>query len=166
MSEFLDEMKRKEDRPTLESFFKKSPRFHNIPSQLYQSRKWRALTELLSNPWFERLWVVQEVVMAPDETSSTGPVEDSIILSFESCSITFEMFARVVQKIWDDHLHTELTYSHQDENTTDQLLQYPPVGLFIAYSSQFESFLAALKAFGLRYNANFGDLRVFRPAFL
>ncbi len=129
MSIFLNELKRKGVQPTLESFFKTSARLHNIPGQLYGSRKWRTLTDLLANPWFERVWVVQEVVMAPDRS---GCPEDPIVLAFENCTISFEMFATVVQKIWDDHLHTELAYNPKSKDTTDQLRQYPPVRISVS----------------------------------
>ena len=102
-------MKRKGIQPTLESYFRKPVRFHNVPGILYESRKWRVLTDSLANPWFERCWVVQKVVMAPDEISRPGYREDSIILLFENCAINFEMLVTIVQTIWDDHLHAELS---------------------------------------------------------
>ena len=125
-------MKSKGAQPTLEPLFRHSAQLHNVPSLFYESRKWRTLTDLLANPWFERLWVVQEVVMAPGVLSRTGCLEDPVILSFENCTISFEMFARVVQTIWDDHLHTELTYSPKSKDATDQLAQYPPVRISTA----------------------------------
>ena len=67
MSTSLDDMNRKGIQLTLEPYFRKPVRFHNIPGILYESRKWRALTDSLANAWFERCWVVQEVVMASDE---------------------------------------------------------------------------------------------------
>ena len=67
MSTSLDDMKREGTQPRLEFYFRKPVRFHNVPGILYESRKWRALTDLLANPWFERCWMVQEVVMASDE---------------------------------------------------------------------------------------------------
>ena len=132
MSTFLNKSKRKGVQPTLESFFKTSARLYNIPFQWNESRKWRALTDLLANPWFERVWVVQEVVMAPDKMPRSGCLEDPIILPFENCTISFEMFATVVQKIWDDHLHTELTYNPKSKNTTDRLRPYPPVRISVS----------------------------------
>ena len=138
-------MKRRGIQPELESYFRKPIRFHNLPGILSESRKWRALTDLLANPWFERLWVVQEVVMAPDENPRTGCREDPIILSFENCTINFEMFATVIQAIWDDHLHTELDYSHKSRDTTDQLGQYPPVRVTLISSSLFNKLAAAMK---------------------
>ena len=145
MSTSLENMKSRGIQPTLESYFRKPARFHNVFGMLYESRKWRALTDLLANPWFERLWVVQEVVMAPDEISRAGCREDPIVLSFENCTINFEVFATVVQTIWDDHLHTELDYSHDSKDTTDQLTQYPPVRISLASSSLVKHFSAAMK---------------------
>lgn len=94
MSIFLNDMKSKGFQPTLESFFKTSARLHNIPGQLEESRKWRTLTDLLSNPWFERLWVVQEVVMAPDEMSRTGSLEDPIIYHLRTVLSTLRRLLR------------------------------------------------------------------------
>ena len=133
MSLFLHDLKCKRVQPTLKSFFKISARFHNIPRQVYESRKWRALRELLVNPWFERVWVVQEVVMAADKVSSTGSLEHSILLSFENCTMSFGKFTTVVQTISDDHLYMELAYDHKDKNLTGQLGQYPPVCRSISF---------------------------------
>ena len=133
MSLFLHDLKCQGVRPTLKSFFKTSARFHNIPRQLYESRKWRALRELLANPWFERVWVVQEVVMAADKVFRTGSLEDPILLSFENCTMRLGKLATVVQTISDDHLYMELAYDHKDKNLTDQLGQYPPVCRFISF---------------------------------
>ena len=72
------------------------------------------------------------MVMAPDEMSCTGCHEDPIILSFENCTIGFEMFATVVQTISDDNLHTELAYNQKCKDTTDQLGQYPPVRISLS----------------------------------
>lgn len=124
-------MKRKGVLPTLKSFFNTSARLHNLPGRLDESRKWRTLTDLLENPWFERLWVVQEVVMAPDEMSRTSCHEDPIIPSFESRTISFEMFATVIQRIWDDHLHVELAHDLKGKDATNQLAQYPPISSLI-----------------------------------
>ena len=133
MSLFLHDLKCKGVKPTLKSFFKTSTKPHNVPRQLYELRKWRALRELLENPWFERVWVVQEVVMAAGKVSRTGSLEDPILLSFENCTMSFGKFATVVQTISDDHLYMDLAYDHKDKNLADQLRQYPPVCRFISF---------------------------------
>ena len=117
-------MKHKGVQPTLEPFFEISASVHRIPSQLVELHKWRALTDLLANSWFERVWVVQEVVMAPD---NNGGLEDPVILSFDNCTISFEMFATVIEKIQDDHLAMELAYDAGSKDITGQFVQYPPV---------------------------------------
>ena len=120
-------MRRKGVHPTLVPFLNTSARLHSVPAQLYESRKWRALIDLLANSWFERVWVVQEVVMAPAERSRAGCLEDPIILCFEKCTISFNVFTTVVQTIYDNHLHEELVYDHKSKDSTDQLGKYPPV---------------------------------------
>lgn len=70
--------------------------------------------------------------MTPDGMSRPGCHEDSIILPLENRTISFDMFATFVQKISDDHLHSELAHSHKRNDTTDQLGQYPPVRSYTA----------------------------------
>ncbi len=163
MSIFLNELKRKGVQPTLESFFKASARLHNIPGQLYESRKWRALTDLLASPWFERVWVVQEVVMAPDRVPRSGCLEDPIILAFENCTISFEMFATVVQKISDDHLHTELAYNPKSKDTADQLRQYPPVRISVSSLIPVQTLFRGNESLGLGATCDVEYFGGFKP---
>lgn len=130
---FLEDMQRKGVHPTLASFLKTSARLHSVPAQFYESRNWRALRDLLANSWFERLWVVQEIVMAPVVISRTSCLEDPIILAFEKCTISFDAFAKVVQTIYDDHLHEELLYDHQSKDNIDQLGKYPSVRTYMSF---------------------------------
>lgn len=124
MSVFPCDTKHKGVQSTLESVFKTLASLHKIPGQLVELRKWRALTDLLANSWSERIWVVQEVVMAPDDDRGH---ENPIILSVENLSISFEMFATLVQKIQDDHLATEIAFDPGSKHVTDQSGQHPPV---------------------------------------
>ena len=126
---FLEDMQRKGVHPTL----KTSARLHSVPSQFHESRNRRALRDLLANSCFERLWVVQEIVMAPVVKSRPSCLEDPIILAFEKCTISFDAFAKVVQTIYDDHLHEELLYDHISKDSIDQLGKYPSVRTYMSF---------------------------------
>ncbi|KAL8824757.1 MAG: hypothetical protein Q9170_008053 [Blastenia crenularia] len=43
----------------------------DLPETYYPSAKWTALRGLLQRPWFERMWVVQEMIMAPEDAHIT-----------------------------------------------------------------------------------------------
>lgn len=55
----------------------------------HPSPKWLALRSFLKRPWFERLWIVQEIIMASGE----------MILLCGNCSITWDTLAEVVVTI-------------------------------------------------------------------
>ena len=122
----MENMERKGLQPTLAPLMSLPARVHNVPAQTKGSYKWSALSHLLRNPWFERIWVMQEVIMACAKTSHIAFVENHILLSFEKCSIDFDLLAKVLKVLENDHLHSNLVYDRQNKDRLDELGIYPP----------------------------------------
>lgn len=85
-------------------------------AQMREVRRWKALGQLLSSPWFERIWVMQEVIMACAETSHTAGMDIFILLSFEKSAIDFNKLAEVVSILESDHL---IWYLLADQSEVD-----------------------------------------------
>ena len=109
-----EDMERKNRNPTLVPLMSLSANLHNIPVQMQESRRWNNLSQLLSNPWFERMWVMQEVIMACAETSHTAGVDILILLLFEKCAIDFNKLVKVLSILKSDHLDSNLVQSEVD----------------------------------------------------
>ena len=97
----------------------------NLPAEMQASRKWKTLSHLLRNSWFERIWVMQEVIMACTETSRSE-AESSILLSFERRTIEFGLLARVLKILDEDHLDSNLVYDRQNIDGSDGIGMEPP----------------------------------------
>ncbi|CAF9935375.1 hypothetical protein IMSHALPRED_010205 [Imshaugia aleurites] len=68
------------------------------------SRQWKALRSLLKRPWFRRIWVFQEVVVAK-----------RVFLSCGHCSIDFQDFAPIIH--WMMYCEAHIILHHRDEPT-------------------------------------------------
>lgn len=112
----IEDLEREGLQPTRASLKSLPGRVRNDVPQLKASRKWSALSHLLGNPWFERVWVMQEVIMACAKTSHTASGESHILLSFEKCSIDFDGLAKVLEVIENCDLDSELCYYRQNKD--------------------------------------------------
>lgn len=134
LSKEVEDMKRKGLQPTLEPMMSSAPRFRNLATEMSRERKWSALSRLLRNSWFERVWVMQEIIMAC--TLAISHEEDHTVISFEKCSISFDMLAEVLGILENDHLSANLVYDRQHDDGTKEDGVVPPginaVGLFSA----------------------------------
>ncbi|KAL8686196.1 MAG: hypothetical protein Q9218_007278 [Villophora microphyllina] len=63
-----------------------------------ESRKWKALAHLLQCPFFERMWIVQEIVMAPFERDCNG-IDWGATLVCRKAWLPFDVFVYVVDKL-------------------------------------------------------------------
>ena len=61
-------------------------------------RKWKALAILLKCSLFERMWIVQEVVMAPFKLDQNG-IDDGATLICRKVALSFRIFVRVVDTL-------------------------------------------------------------------
>ena len=68
---------------------------------------------------------MQEVIMACTETSHSE-AESSILLSFERSTIKFEILARVLKILDEDHLDSNLVYDRQNNDRADEIGMEPP----------------------------------------
>ncbi|KAL8902498.1 MAG: hypothetical protein Q9207_004655 [Kuettlingeria erythrocarpa] len=131
----VEDRKRKGLQPTLEPMMSSAPRLRNLTSEMSRERKWTALSRLLANSWFERAWVMQEVIMACNLTASRE--EDHTIVSFEKCSVSFDVLAEVLGVLENDHLTLNLIYDRQNADGTKETGVDPPgigaVRLFSAW---------------------------------
>ena len=132
----IKDMERKGLQPTLIPLMSLPSRAHNLPTEMQASRKWKTLSHLLRNPWFERIWVMQEVIMACTE-ASRSEAESSILLSFERRTIEFGILARVLKILDEDHLDSNLVYDRQNDDRSDEIGMEPPgsnaVKMYSAY---------------------------------
>ncbi|KAI4179050.1 MAG: hypothetical protein LQ346_007286 [Caloplaca aetnensis] len=131
----IEDMKRKGLQPLLEPWMSSTPRFRNLITEMSRERKWTALSRLLASSWFERAWVMQEVIMACNLTASRD--EDHTIVSFEKCSVSFDALAEVLSVLENDHLLMNLIYDRQNADGTKEIGVDPPgigaVRLFSAW---------------------------------
>ena len=122
----MEEMERKGLQPTVVPLMSLAARVHNIPAWLKAERQWSALSHLLRNPWFERIWVMQEVIMACTKTSHSARMKSPVLLSFEKYSVDFDLLVKVLKVIENDHFDSELAYKPQDKNCVGELDILPP----------------------------------------
>ena len=135
----IEDMERKNRSPTLVPFLMSlsvSANILNMPVQMRASQRWKALSQLLSNPWFERMWVMQEVIMACAETSHTAGVDVFILVSFEKCAMDFNKLANVLSILESDHLDTILVKSRSEVDSCGNTI-LPPGLLAIKTFSTF-----------------------------
>ena len=69
-----------------------------LPSN-YDLYAWVQLVQFLENPWFGRVWVMQEVIMAPTVMGQDGLQKAAIRLMLKDCAIDFDRLARVMRAI-------------------------------------------------------------------
>lgn len=122
----VESMERKGIQPTLVRLMALPARVRNLPAQLQVSRKWNAFGQLLTNPWFERVWVMQEVVMACSETSQASIEKDQILLSFEKGTIDFYFLGVVLKVLASDHLISNIAYDDRVQDGQSNLGSSPP----------------------------------------
>lgn len=132
----VQDMERKGLQPTLIPLMSLPSRLRNLPTERQASRKWKTLSHLLRNSWFERIWVMQEVIMACTETSRSE-AESSVLLSFERRTIEFGILARVLKILDEDRLDSNLVYDRQNNDGLDEIGMKPPgfnaVKIYSAY---------------------------------
>ncbi|KAL8726729.1 MAG: hypothetical protein Q9166_006524 [cf. Caloplaca sp. 2 TL-2023] len=127
LSREIDGMRQKGLQPSLEPLMSvPAVRIRNIPSQIQVERKWSALSHILRNPWFERAWVMQEVIMACEKTSESISMDQRVLLRFEKCIIGFDMLAEVLRILDSDHLLPNLVYDRQANDGTNEHGVDPP----------------------------------------
>ena len=122
----IEDMERRNRNPTLVPLMSPSANIRNIPVQMQASRRWKALSQLLSNAWFERMWVMQEVIMACAETFHTAGVDIFILLSFEKCAIDINKLAKVLSIVESDNLQSNLLVEGQSEVDPCGNIIFPP----------------------------------------
>ena len=125
LSEEVSNMKRKGLDPTLVPLLSESARVHNAPAQMQTSHRWNALSNLLKNVWFERVWVMQEVIMACAAIANANSNGARVLLSFEKCSIDFDLLAMILDLLERDHLLTNMVYDRLNQDSLDELGVYP-----------------------------------------
>ena len=100
-----------------------------------KSVKWKALGQLLSIPWVERIWVMQEVIMACAESSHTAGVDIFILLSFEKCAIDFDRLAKVLSILVSNNLHGNFAECQIYELDSYGNVKVPPgIGAIITFT--------------------------------
>ncbi|KAL8754761.1 MAG: hypothetical protein Q9184_005013 [Pyrenodesmia sp. 2 TL-2023] len=119
----VQEMKRKGLQPTLEPTMPSALRLNIVAEQSIE-RKRRALSRLLRNSLFERIWVMQEIIMAC--TLTTSHEEDHTVISFEKCSISFDVLAEVLGILENDHLNLHMISDRQHDDETKKVGVDPP----------------------------------------
>ncbi|KAI4171388.1 MAG: hypothetical protein LQ346_008746 [Caloplaca aetnensis] len=77
-------------------------------SNRHVQTKWRALRDLLLNSWFERVWVMQEVIMACVKIDTSTHTKHPILLCFEKRVLGFDVLAEVLGILETDNLHLKL----------------------------------------------------------
>ena len=131
----IEDMERKNRNPTLVPLMSLSANIRNIPVQMQASRRWKTLSQLLSNPWFERMWVMQEVIMACAETSHTAGVHIFILLSFEKCAIDFNKLAKVLSILKRDHLDSNLVEGQSEVDQCGNMILPPGLWAIQTFSA-------------------------------
>lgn len=66
---------------------------------------------LLTNPWFKRVWLMQEAVMASSEISHATNEKDQILLSFGKGTIDFYFLSVELKVLGSDHLLSNIVYA-------------------------------------------------------
>ena len=122
-------MERKGIQPTLVPLVSLPAGIHKIPAEQQVSRNWKALSQLLANPWFERVWVMQEAIMACSETSNASNEKDQILLSFEKSTIDYYFLSVVIKVLASDHLLSNIRYDDRVQDGQSNLGRWSPHGV-------------------------------------
>ncbi|KAL9579730.1 MAG: hypothetical protein Q9212_004932 [Teloschistes hypoglaucus] len=132
----IQDMKRQRKQPTLAPLMASAPRLRTFLPEIQRERKWDALSVLLRNTWFERVWVMQEVIMACSQMAEDARPEDHTLLSFEKRTISFDKLAEVLAILERDHLVRNLIYDRENsDGTKDQGTDPPGVNALRLFSS-------------------------------
>ncbi|KAL8660015.1 MAG: hypothetical protein Q9202_006841 [Teloschistes flavicans] len=132
----IQDMKRKEMQPTLIPLMSSAPRLRTLLPEVQRERRWNALSFLLRNAWFERVWVMQEVIMACSGLADSTRPGDHTLLSFEKRTISFDRLAEVLAVLEADDLILNLVYDHENSDGTEEQGADPPgVNAVRLYSS-------------------------------
>ena len=121
LSAEIEKRKAQGNQPTVTPTMSASPRLQDVPAQLRMFRNWDLLSLLLRNPWFERIWVMQEVVMACSATSRIMKVDEPVLLMFEECSIEFDVLASFLRFLKSNNLHSNLEFDRKYDNGSKEL---------------------------------------------
>lgn len=125
----IEDTKRKGHQPTLEPLMSQAVRIRNLPTEMQRERKWSALSKFLRNVWFERCWVMQEVIMACAKTSHLTPQDQQhVVLCFEKCQLGFDVLAEVLRVLENDNLLLNAVYDRQNSDGTTEA-GVDPVGV-------------------------------------
>ncbi|KAI4160828.1 MAG: hypothetical protein LQ342_005443 [Letrouitia transgressa] len=100
-------------QPTITPTMSVSPRLRDAPAQLRMFRNWDLLSMLLKNPWFERIWVMQEIVMACSATSRIMKIDEPVLLMFEECAIEFDVLASFLRFLKNNKLQSNLAFDRK-----------------------------------------------------
>ncbi|KAI4199774.1 MAG: hypothetical protein LQ350_004401 [Teloschistes chrysophthalmus] len=132
----IQDMKRQGKQSTLAPLMASAPRLRTFLPEMQRERKWDALSLLLRNTWFERVWVMQEVIMACSQMAEDVRPEDHTLLSFEKRTISFDKLAEVLAILERDHLVLNLIYDRENsDGTKDQGTDPPGVNALRLFSS-------------------------------
>ncbi|KAI4091817.1 MAG: hypothetical protein L6R37_007669 [Teloschistes peruensis] len=122
----IQDMKRQGSQPTLAPLMASAPRLRTFLPEMQRERKWDSLSLLLRNTWFERVWVMQEVIMACSQIADNARPEDHTLLSFEKRTIGFDKLAEVLAILERDHLVLNLIYDRENSDGTKEQGTDPP----------------------------------------
>ncbi|KAL8801405.1 MAG: hypothetical protein Q9182_004469 [Xanthomendoza sp. 2 TL-2023] len=122
----IDQMKCQGIQPTLQPTMSSEPRMRNMPAEMLRERRWNALSRFLQNPWFERVWVMQEVIMACSKTEDTAREAIHTVISFEKRSVSFDILAEVLSTLERDHLVLNLICDRPSKDGTMEKGVDPP----------------------------------------
>ncbi|KAL9020021.1 MAG: hypothetical protein Q9185_002709 [Variospora sp. 1 TL-2023] len=124
----IENMKSKQLRPSLTTELSSPNNPRTMLSNLRVASKWRALRALLLNSWFERVWVMQEVIMACVKMGISTHTKHSILLCFEKRILGFDVLAEVLGILETDNLLLKLfTFGATGDGSTG--LGVAPPGL-------------------------------------
>ncbi|KAL8904144.1 MAG: hypothetical protein Q9207_003468 [Kuettlingeria erythrocarpa] len=100
----IENMRNEQVRPSLTTLLSSPNTPRTMLSNLRVTSKWRALRDLLLNSWFERVWVMQEVIMACVKIDTSTQTKDPIMLCFEKRVLGFDVLAEVLGILETDNL--------------------------------------------------------------
>ncbi|KAL8800448.1 MAG: hypothetical protein Q9223_007127 [Gallowayella weberi] len=133
----IDQMKCQGIQPTLQPAMSSEPRIRSMPAEMLRERRWKALSCFLQNPWFERVWVMQEVIMACSSLADFAGEAVHTVISFEKRTVSFDVLAEVLNTLERDHLILNLICDRPTQDGTMEKGVDPPglgaVRLFSAF---------------------------------
>ncbi|KAL8837302.1 MAG: hypothetical protein Q9170_002559 [Blastenia crenularia] len=121
----IEEMRRKGLQPTLKPLLSSPTSSRTIVSERRVGNQLDALGDFLKNPWFERVWVMQEVIMACAKSTSADP---AVILCIGNRTIDFGVLAEVVKMLETENLLLDLFCDRPNDDGTIAL-GVEPAGL-------------------------------------